>query len=90
MSAPTNFQAAIVSEKSIFSLFPIEKPVTKFYLAVKTVKVTPGSSFEQFLMGWSPQCYIPSFIKIGPPFLGGGEIFEEFLPYMGVAAILVM
>ena len=21
---------------------------------------------------------------------GGGEIFEEFLPYMGVAAILVM
>ena len=41
------------------------------------------------MMGWSPQCYIPSFVKIGPPVLEK-KIFEGFLPYMGVAAILVM
>ena len=39
------------------------------------------------LMGWSPQCYIPSFVQIGPPFLEK-KIFEGFLLYMGVAAIL--
>ena len=32
---------------------------------------------------------IPSFVKIGPPVLEK-KIFEGFLPYMGVAAILVM
>ena len=37
----------------------------------------------------SPQCYIPSFVEIGPPVLEK-KIFEGFLPYMGVAAILVM
>ena len=41
------------------------------------------------MMGWSPQCYIPSFMKISPPVLGK-KIFEGFLPYMGVAVILVM
>ena len=40
-------------------------------------------------MGWGPQCYIPSFVKIGLPVLEK-KIFEGFLPYMGVAAILVM
>ena len=72
--------AAIVSEKSIVFTFSYRKTyVTKFDLAVKTVKVTPGSLFSQFLMGWSPLCYIPSFTKIGPPDLGGGGgIFEEF------------
>ena len=42
------------------------------------------------MMGRSPQCYIPSFVKIGPPVLE--KIFEGFLPYMymGMAAILVM
>ena len=24
-----------------------------------------GSSFEQIMMGWSPRCYIPSFVEIG-------------------------
>ena len=28
--------------------------------------VIPGSLFEQTLMGPSPKCYIPSFVKIGP------------------------
>ena len=41
------------------------------------------------MMGWSPRCYIPSFVKISPPVLEK-KIFEEFLSYMGVAAILVM
>ena len=36
-----------------------------------------------------PQCYIPSHKVIGPLVLEK-KIFEEFLPYMGVAAILVM
>ena len=29
--------------------------------------VTPGLSFEQTMMGRSSQCYIPSFMEIGPP-----------------------
>ena len=41
------------------------------------------------MMGRSPQCYIPSFVKLGPPVLEK-KIFEGFLPYMGMAAILVM
>ena len=40
-------------------------------------------------MGWSPRCYIPSFVEIGPP-VPEKKIFEGFLPYMGVVAILVM
>ena len=41
------------------------------------------------MMGRSPRCYIPSFVKIGPLVLEK-KIFEGFLPYMGMAAILVM
>ena len=55
---------------------------------LKLVKVTRGSSFEQTMMGRSPQCYIPSFEEIG---LSVPEKnFEGFLLYMGVAAIFVM
>ena len=44
--------AAIVSKKSTVFTFSYRKAyVTKFDLAVKLVKVTPGSSFEQFIMG---------------------------------------
>ena len=32
---------------------------------------------------------IPSFMEIGPP-VSEKKIFERFLPYMGMAAILVM
>ena len=82
--------AAMVSEKSTVFTFSYRKAnVTKFDLAAKKVKVTPGLSFEQFMMSWSPRCYIPSFMKISPPVLEK-KIFEGFLPYMGVAAILVM
>ena len=47
-----------------------------------------GSSFEQTMMDWSPSCYIPSCVEIGPP-VPEKKIFEGFLLYMGVA-ILVM
>ena len=90
MYAPTPFRslAAIVLKNPLNSLFPIEKP--KFpNLTVKKVKVTPGSSFLQTMMGRSPRCYIPSFVEIGPPVLEK-KIFEGFLPYMGMTAILVM
>ena len=40
------------------------------------------------MMGWSPEYYIPSLVEISPPV--PEKIFEGFLPYMGVAAILVM
>ena len=73
----------------LFSLSPIDKPVTKFDLAVKKVKVTRGSSFEQTMMGLSPQCYIQSFVEIDPP-VPEKKIFEGFLPCRGVAAILVI
>ena len=92
MSAPLPFRslAAIVLKNPLFSLFPIEKAkVTEFDLAIKQVNVTPGSSFEQTIMGRSPQCYIPSFLEIGPS-VPEKKNFERFLPYMGVAAILVM
>ena len=69
--------AAIVSEKSTVFTFSHRKAyVTKFDLAVKKGKVTPGSSFEQTMMSWSPRCYIPSFVEIGPPVLE--KIFEGF------------
>ena len=48
------------------------------------VKVILGSSFEQTMMGWSPKCYIPSFVKTSLPVLEK-KIFEWFLPYMGMA-----
>ena len=50
--------------------------------------VNLGSSFEQIMMGPSSQCYIPSHKVIGTLVLK--KIFEGFLPYMGLAAILVM
>ena len=40
-------------------------------------------------MGWSPRCYILSFVEIGQR-VTEKKIFKVFLPYMGMAAILVM
>ena len=39
-------------------------------------------------MGWSPGCYISSFVEIH--LAVPEKIFKGFLPYMGMAAILVM
>ena len=41
------------------------------------------------MMGWSPGCYIPSFVEIYPP-VPEKKIFEGFLPYMGLVASLVI
>ena len=41
------------------------------------------------MMGWSPGCYIPNFVEIGLP-VPEKKNFKGFLPYMGMAAILVM
>ena len=49
--------------------------------------VNPVSSFEQTMIGRSPQCYIPTSLKIcmlGPE----KKILEGFLPHIGVVAIL--
>ena len=62
-------------------------------LHTKWVTVIPGSSFEETMMGWSPRCYIPSFVEISPPvlekkvFKGFYHIWTcdpdaQFLPYM--------
>ena len=81
--------AAIVSEKSTVFTFSYGKgQITKFDLTVKYVKVTPGSSFEQTMMDRSPRCYMSSFLEIGP--LVPEKIFEGFIPYLGMAAFLVM
>ena len=40
------------------------------------------------MIGWSPRYYIPSFEEIGPS-ASEKKIFEGFLPYMGMGAILV-
>ena len=60
--------------------------ISIIYLAIKYVKVILGS-FERTMMGWSPQCFIKSFMEIGPPVV---EIFEGFLPYMEEAATFVI
>ena len=41
------------------------------------------------MMGWSPRCYIPSFIEISL-LVPEKKIFKGFLPFMGMGAILVM
>ena len=92
MSAPTNIQVTgCNSFRKIhcFSLFSYrEAKVINFDLAVKQVKVTPGSSFEHTMMDRSPQCYIPSFMEIGQAV--PEKSFKGFLPYMDMAAIVVM
>ena len=59
--------------------------MTKFDLAVKWVKVTLGSSFDQNMMSRSPRCFKPSFVEIGSP-VPVKKIFEEFLPYFTIYA----
>ena len=40
------------------------------------------------MIGWSPRCYILSLLEICLPV--PEKIFEGFLPYVGMVAILVM
>ena len=39
-------------------------------------------------MGWSPRCFIPRFVEISLP-VPAKKIFKGFLPYVGMAVILV-
>ena len=80
----TNFrsQASIVSEKSTVSYFSIEKPKEPILTLALKVRVNPGSSFEQTMMSWSPRCYIPSFVEIGP-LVQEKKIFELFFTLYG-------
>ena len=52
---------------------------TKFDLAIKWVKVELGSYFEQSMMGRSLQCFIPSFVEIGPS-VQERKSFEGIIP----------
>ena len=65
-----------VLKNPLFSHFPIEKPKLPFDIAVKTVMVTPGPSFEQTMLARSPRCYIPTFVEIGLPVLQK-KIFQK-------------
>ena len=40
------------------------------------------------MMGRRPQCYIPSFVEIGPP-VQEKKFREGFLPYMDMAAMTI-
>ena len=51
--------------------------------------VTPGSSFEQTIMGRTPRCYIPIFVEIGRP-VPVKKIFEGFLLYMDITATSII
>ena len=80
-------QSAKISKNFTVFTFSYRKvQVPKF--AVKYVNVNPRSTFEQIIMGWSLRCCTPSFVEIGQIVLE--KIFEGFLPYMGVAAVLVV
>ena len=87
-----NFQVSDCNSTKISIVFAFshEKPmyVSKIDIAIKKVKVILGSSSDQTMVGWSPRCYIPSFVEIGLSVLEMS--FKGYLPYMGVAAILVM
>ena len=39
------------------------------------------------MMGWSPRCYIPSFVEIGPH-VPEKNIFKGFYKYMGMGGHL--
>ena len=61
--------------------------VTEFDIGVKWVQINP--SFEQSIMGHSSQCYIQSFKAI-IPLVPEKKIFEDYLLYMVMVAILAM
>ena len=67
MSAPTTFQ--VTGCNSFWKIHSFH------FFQIKSVKVTPGSSFVQTMMGWSPWCHMPSLVKIGLPVLEK-KIFE--------------
>ena len=60
-------------------------------LNITTAHANMSSLFiiEQTIMGRSPRCYTPCFLEIDPS-VPVKRLFEGFVPYMGMAAILFM
>ena len=68
LSAAARFQVSGCNTFKIpivFNFSHVKAYVSKIDLAVTLVKVIPGSSFDQTMMGWSPEYYKPSFTEIG-------------------------
>ena len=70
-------------------IFNYESLSCKFWPCHKKVKVNPILSFEQNMISLNLWCFITSFIKIGL-LISGRKIFKGYIPYMHMAAILVM
>ena len=86
MQTPMYKFEAVHARVSLLTKFSINSAVMalkeqRTYIKIRTLLY----AFEQTMIGSSPQCYIPSFMTIGLLVL---EIYEGFLPYMGMAAIL--
>ena len=67
----------------------MQKPMTKFDHGVKVFKFQPGSKFEHSWQYLRTQCYKPSFKVIGLFGTEDDDILRS-LPYIGIAAMLVM
>ena len=83
--------ASTVIEKSTvqgYSQLNALKTILTLQSSRSQVKVNLGSKFEQTWWGLHPHCYIQRLKLIGP-LVPEKKIFTG-LPYMGVAAILVM
>ena len=72
-------------------IFPISKTqLQNLTFPLNKSRSMPGHHLKKRpMMDRSPRCYIPSFVEIGLT-VPEKKIFEEFLPYNGTAAILVM
>ena len=73
----------------ICSICCLHLPTVRSQATGHRPQVNQRSTFEQTMMEWSPQCYIPSFVVISQ-LVPEKKIFEGFLPYMNMAAILVI
>ena len=81
-------KAAINSKKNIIFTFSHTKDhMTKFDLGGKWVKVNPGSLLEQLVLPYTMlHTEFQGHWSVG----SGEEDFLRVLPYMGMAAILIM
>ena len=90
---PCHLMCLIIRNKNIYGLGRVFWTISKL-LCIFTFSHTDAyaTKFDlglKFMMGPHPRCYILSSMQIGPA-VPEEKIFEGFLPYMGMAAILVM
>ena len=78
----------LVSDKKIFKVLSIRVYV-KYDLSAKKIKVNLRLSFFKLYWAHVPNAAYQAPWPLGP-LLPGKKIFKGFLPYIGVAAILVM